>query len=310
MLSHRAGPRGFTLIEVLMTLLVIMIVVGIIVPVVLRSRDKAKRARVASDLQAIATGLEAYHADFNEYPGVYAGDPTVAPATYFGTTGAHVLCQAMVGPGDDVGPGQDGFKGYGFKVRAGSPPKGPYLQPDKFIIDDDSDRMTPIQYQYATIRISDGENETPILYFPAAARRPNLSSNKLFLSSRAFDPPTPVTAISLYQADDNLRFFADKANIYAGPLSPAQSTLALQRIRIMLGDLNLDGNCFNEDVNGDGVLNAGEDKNGNSLLDVESPITSPFLLWTAGKDGQFGPTTATKKDVVVCDDVTNFTFAP
>ena len=55
------------------------------------------------------------------------------------------------------------------------------------------------------------------------------------------------------------------------------------------------------------------DRNNNGFIDNgEAPATTfPYILWSAGPDGVFGPTSATPatptaNDIAKCDDVTNF----
>jgi prepilin-type N-terminal cleavage/methylation domain-containing protein len=60
--------RGFTLIELLIVVAIIAILAMIAVPNFLEAQVRAKHSRVVSDLRTIATGLEAYFLDANDYP--------------------------------------------------------------------------------------------------------------------------------------------------------------------------------------------------------------------------------------------------
>lgn len=77
--------KGFTLIELMVVVLFIGILVGIAVPKLGASRDKAKLADVLSDVRNAETAEEAYFADSGRY-GTYAdlqtaSNFTVSPET-------------------------------------------------------------------------------------------------------------------------------------------------------------------------------------------------------------------------------------
>jgi len=62
------NKTGFTLIELLIVVAIIAILAAIAIPNFLLAQVKSKVARVKKDLQSIATGLESYYVDNNEYP--------------------------------------------------------------------------------------------------------------------------------------------------------------------------------------------------------------------------------------------------
>ncbi len=59
---------GFTLIELLIVVAIIAILAAIAVPNFLEAQTRAKVSRAKADMRTIATGLEAYRVDYNEYP--------------------------------------------------------------------------------------------------------------------------------------------------------------------------------------------------------------------------------------------------
>ncbi|HZL83010.1 MAG TPA: prepilin-type N-terminal cleavage/methylation domain-containing protein [Candidatus Deferrimicrobium sp.] len=60
--------RGFTLIELMVVIAIIIILAAIAIPNYLTMTARAKRSRVASDMATVATVLEAYKTDWGVYP--------------------------------------------------------------------------------------------------------------------------------------------------------------------------------------------------------------------------------------------------
>jgi len=60
--------KGFTLIELLIVVAIIGIIAGIAIPRFLGVRTKAKVTRAFADMASIATALEMYYVDKDEYP--------------------------------------------------------------------------------------------------------------------------------------------------------------------------------------------------------------------------------------------------
>ncbi len=62
------SSRAFTLIELLVVVAVIAILAGIALPNFLEAQARAKVSRTQADLRTIATALETYRIDHNQYP--------------------------------------------------------------------------------------------------------------------------------------------------------------------------------------------------------------------------------------------------
>ena len=60
--------KGFTLIELLIVVAIIAILAAIAIPNFLQAQMRAKISRVKSDMRSMATGMESYQVDNNEYP--------------------------------------------------------------------------------------------------------------------------------------------------------------------------------------------------------------------------------------------------
>lgn len=129
-----AHPGAFTLAELLVVVGIIALLAGVALPVLLRAQKQARATQAAADLQAIATALEAYRADFYDYPRL---PPTASRTTP--DTGSIILAWALNGPYPKAAPSTspptpgDGADGAGFRVRPGGQSRvyGPYLAGDR-----------------------------------------------------------------------------------------------------------------------------------------------------------------------------------
>jgi len=278
------GKRAFTLAEVVVVVAIIVLLMATLLPMMNRARVAAKRARLAMDLNTIGIALDAYRDDFGDYP-----RPT--ETNYDNQRGAAVLCRALLAPENATGDLGDGADGYGFRIRRnGATPQGkvygPYLRPESFKVrrNQKTNEHDYNVYQLLMLDIDD----QPILYYPARATKPNIHLPEGFValalvstsSSQEGGPPPLAPLFNVY---DN-----------SGPYPDG-----LYRMRLMLGDVSLDGAI---DAN-------------------ETPAsTGPYLLWSAGPDGYYGPVPGPDGDPrplsleqrrklrSKVDDVTNFQF--
>lgn len=69
--------HGFTLIELLIVVAIIAILAAIAVPNFLEAQVRSKVSRVKADHRSLATALEAYRVDNNNYVPTWNGDPIV-----------------------------------------------------------------------------------------------------------------------------------------------------------------------------------------------------------------------------------------
>ena len=94
--TNPAHRSGFTLIELLVVIGIIALLAGLVVSLTKHSASKMRESRIRDELEQIATAIEAYHAQFNQYPpdNVVSRDPLVVnPVTnslYYELTGVVV----------------------------------------------------------------------------------------------------------------------------------------------------------------------------------------------------------------------------
>ncbi|MCC6195895.1 MAG: type II secretion system major pseudopilin GspG [Burkholderiales bacterium] len=66
--SRRRSPRGFTLIEILVVIVILGVLAALIVPNVLSRPDEARTVVAKSDIAAIMQALKMYRLDNQRYP--------------------------------------------------------------------------------------------------------------------------------------------------------------------------------------------------------------------------------------------------
>jgi prepilin-type N-terminal cleavage/methylation domain-containing protein len=181
------GRQGFSLIELLVVIGIIVLLATIVLPMITQAHKQAIRVSMAADLQVIGQALEAYKHDFGDYPRPDRYQALDNPKLPF-VTGAALLCWALVAPGPavtqsnpntaggTVNPG-DGADGPGFRVRGTvGAVKGPYLPSDRFLIGT-ADGMGVVHQPNVlnagqTANFNNAEdvladrNSSPILYLP------------------------------------------------------------------------------------------------------------------------------------------------
>lgn len=331
---------GFTLIEVLVAIGIIVLLVGILVPLVRTSYVKAGRLRAQADLETIRTALEAYRQDHGDIPRLPQGPQDK-------NLGAAILGKALLGPyGDGLLPNNspdnsdppdyiatvdyvagDVFKSGGYSyvtlvnAAAGMPAADTSIF-GKFDPKDGADGpgfrkraggagpVSPPYLQPGKIGVRGtyllDHYGNPILYFPANPRKRDLTQilaapHAPYVDQTDFSTATSAEPQPTFNANDNLEPFARRAG--DGKRAAAEvgnDDPALARIRIMLGDFNTNG--YIDSVNG-----------------AETAVTVPYLLWSAGPDQLLGPLNVNavlsasqaqvdeyRAAVPKCDDITNF----
>lgn len=68
MYSQGADSRGFTLLELLTVIAIVVVLAALLFPVLVRAKTRASVARVHVELKQIGDALEMYHEDWKRYP--------------------------------------------------------------------------------------------------------------------------------------------------------------------------------------------------------------------------------------------------
>jgi prepilin-type N-terminal cleavage/methylation domain-containing protein len=332
--ARNGARRGFTLVELLVVIGIIVLLAALGLPMVLRAYKQGTKTRTQMDLQSIATALNAYKQDFGDYPRVPVPD-----------TGPAVLGKALIGPyGDGVSGGNIDPTDPPTRASFGSTPvkAGQCVNDSQgrvALVDDAGSSMTD-QDQWAPFNANDGADgpgfrlrrgpgadaqmNTGDDVFQGQTYGPYLQAERfnfvgcmfrdssgrpiLYFPAVAGRPniraqvQTPSGLQPGFVARSDLAKYDANDNLVFFKRSPgtADEQNALNAIRGMLGDMG-EGTGNNPP---NGIIDAGE-----------TPATEDgFILWAAGPDGLFGPVRSsasspykpTAAEIQRCDDVTTF----
>ena len=74
MKRHKFGRRGFTLVELVFVIAIILVLAGIFLPLALSKLEDADRARADADLQSMAASLTTFFTDVRRFPACSSTD--------------------------------------------------------------------------------------------------------------------------------------------------------------------------------------------------------------------------------------------
>jgi len=271
--------RGFSLVELLVVLGIMLLLMSIALPLLMKVRNSARRSAMFNQLQMLATGLDAYAHDFGEaYPDV---NPSVE-------NGAFRLCSALFAPAPATQDGQDGL---GFKIGTTGRVYGPYLNADNMyfgyaINSSGGWGMTPpgtvfADTDYPRLMVGDPYTGHPILYCPSLKAKPRFSAPNVYVAAQS--SVVGGSGKVFYFDLDNLLGTATNSNEtdfknLVRQAGETTDTNFIARAQLIIGDSN----------------NNGQLDNGEKLQ-----IDAPFLLWSPGLDGIYGSVSGAAADDVV-----------
>lgn len=112
--------KGFTLIEILMVITIIVILAGITIPF-LRGAEKASMIKkTRSDISKLELALSMYQSDFGNYPDIDKGDDTnrvISWLTGFTVDGAVLMVRNYLAVMEEIHAAECFWKGPYFKVK-------------------------------------------------------------------------------------------------------------------------------------------------------------------------------------------------
>lgn len=309
--KHHARRRGFTLMELLVVIGIILVLAALLLPMVNRARRQAQRATVRADLITISQTLDQYHSDFGIYP--QTGTATMTNGSTVTVSGAAALCWALVAPGPvtqdgagipnlPTGTKDTGAPGFRTSPTGQGAIKGPYLPMDHFrigtvpastagsnqivtVVPDPtgSAATTPTTFDDAVDVLADGLGN-PILYWPSY---PQFKGNGNASGSWAVGSTPTGGTFGLFNYQDNQQLLPYTGGTTNQLILTSPNFLTQKVFATRLGSSD-----------GSGKL--------NGTTDVA--ISAPYLLWTAGPDGFFGPRVNSDSGGIATgddDDVTN-----
>lgn len=271
----KARGAGFTIMELLVVMSIIILLVGMLVPAVNIARRNAGDAATRTFLGSIAMGMEAYHRDHGDHvPSDYrllkkkrSNDPDDNEETAMFSRmnqwqGGEIMAQLLLGYlADEEGNPLDGNKGLGYRAGFKSAGRvyGPYLdlKNDRSLV---ASPITDGTHQFAKVITDPGSSgQKPMLYY-RANNSPSANVGELTHNSKAI-------------ISQGGRFDLEHNHELADPPNGANKKLVMEYLKL----LEKDG----------GMKDADSDALRTSLTSAQ------FLLLAPGPDDSFG----TKDDI-------------
>lgn len=326
--SHRRRRGGFTLVELLVTIGIIVVIVGLALPAVLRALKSGRRSRTLADFQLIGTALEAYKGDFGDYPRLdnvsYADlqsqEANFIPLDAVQDRGARLLCRALLGPAPATFPPTTGsaasatqywnFDKTGGTLQAPDGANGPGFRTRPPALDANGNVVGGGKVYGPYVDGSKFQIGNPgapggvwdkTEFTDATLLDPQGNPILYYPATPGSDSQINVTTGGGYVATYN-----------PGSATPNTLSSATPEVYPMYNAFDNAG----YGVKGQPTFMPAQqlqlllgDANFNGIIDgtEKATVTQPYLLWSAGEDGTFGTTPQLNGKT---DDVTNFDLPP
>lgn len=111
---------GFTLIEILMVITIMIILIGITVPFLRNAEKTSMIKKTRSDISKLELALSMYQSDFGNYPDIDKGDDTnwvISWLTGFAANGTVLIVQNYLGVMEEIYAAECFWKGPYLKVK-------------------------------------------------------------------------------------------------------------------------------------------------------------------------------------------------
>lgn len=246
------------------TLTEMLIVIGIILVLLSILLPATMRVMRSADRARSMADLQTIALGLDEYAKDFEGAYPRFPQTVPPFPGSHLLVLTMLAPGDN-----DGAAGFGFRAR-GTQGRiyGPYIKSEQFKYQYGAGADTTYGTADDVVELYD-RTGAAIRYVPSHTGKPDIrsGSNYINLSSNAMFDSRYLTGSSA-------------------------SSVEIKYFRYMMGDRD-DDTPTPTSPNPNGRIDSGE-----------TPIANgAYILWAAGPDGGFGPSSFTPNEAARCDDV-------
>ncbi len=86
MRNPTVNRRGFTLLELMVVIGIIVLLVGMLLPVISKVRQSAHAANTQQEIASLTAAIEHYHQLYNAYPGPYSNDDVILGVKLLGAS--------------------------------------------------------------------------------------------------------------------------------------------------------------------------------------------------------------------------------
>ncbi|MDD5645084.1 MAG: type II secretion system protein GspG [bacterium] len=131
--GNKSFLKGFTLIEMLMVITVVMILVGITIPFLRGAEQAAMIKKAKTDISKLELAISMYESDFGRYPNINGGQNTnwlISWLTGFTVNGSVLMVKNYLGAMKEIYEAEHFWKGPYMKISSRDlDPAGNFIDP-------------------------------------------------------------------------------------------------------------------------------------------------------------------------------------